>query len=140
MCDNLGREHVCMSDIGRSNRPSTATPQPTEVVAPTKVFRSLKPGEIGSDRMNPVREETAAANAQIQRSLKAWRSASGAAGKAAIPQTSGSPLPESVRSKMEPKLGGSLGNVRVHTGGESADAARGFGARAFTVGDDVHFN
>src|SRR5579859_6157656 len=111
MCDNLWREPVCMSEIGRSNRPSSATPQPTETVEPVKVFRSLKPGEIGANRMNPVNEERQAANAQIQRSLKAWRSASGAAGKAAIPQTTGAPLPEAVREKMEPKLGANLGNV-----------------------------
>jgi hypothetical protein len=41
---------------------------------------------------------------------------------------------------MEPKLGANLGSVRVHTSGESAEAAKGFGARAFTIGEDVHFN
>jgi hypothetical protein len=41
---------------------------------------------------------------------------------------------------MEPKLGADLSSVRVHTGGDSATAAKGFGARAFTVGSDVHFN
>jgi Domain of unknown function (DUF4157) len=40
----------------------------------------------------------------------------------------------------QPKLGADLSSVRVHTSGESADAAKGVGARAFTVGDDVHFN
>ena len=32
-----------------------------------------------------------------------------------------------------------LSGVRVHTGGESAEAAESLGARAFTVGSDVHF-
>src|SRR5689334_20500921 len=109
MCDNLLREFVCMSDIGRGSRPTTAPVAATEVVAPAKVFRSLKPGEIGADRMNPVREERAAANEQIQRSMKAWRSASGAAGKAGVPKTTGSPLPAPVREKMEPKFGADLG-------------------------------
>jgi len=40
---------------------------------------------------------------------------------------------------MEPQLGADLSGVKVHTGGESADAATQFGARAFTVGQDVHF-
>jgi len=40
---------------------------------------------------------------------------------------------------MEPKLGADLSDVRVHVGGESAQAAAGFGARAFTQGSDVHF-
>jgi hypothetical protein len=41
---------------------------------------------------------------------------------------------------MEPRLGADLSRVRVHTSGESAEAAKGLGARAFTVGSDVHFN
>jgi hypothetical protein len=41
------------------------------------VYRSLRAGEIGADRMNPVHEERAAANAQIQRTLKVWRSVKG---------------------------------------------------------------
>jgi hypothetical protein len=57
-----------------------------------------------------------------------------------IPNVSGSPLPPDVRAKMEPRLGGSLEGVRIHAGSESAQAAAKFGARAFTVGQDVHFN
>jgi hypothetical protein len=130
-----------MSDHARGDRPTSAPVEVPEQAEPTKVFRSLKPGEIGGDRMNPVYEERAAASAQIQRSLKAWRAANGnAAGESGVPQTQGSPLPATIRKQMEPKLGADLGGVRVHTGGQSADAAKGFGARAFTVGEDVHFN
>jgi hypothetical protein len=41
---------------------------------------------------------------------------------------------------MEPHFGADLSGVRVHTEGDSAKAASAFGARAFTVGNDVHFN
>jgi hypothetical protein len=68
------------------------------------------------------------------------RKQSGSATGGQIPKTAGSPLPADVRAKMEPKLGADLSGVRIHTGGESAKAATGFGARAFTVGSDVHFN
>src|SRR5262249_48672852 len=57
-----------------------------------------------------------------------------------IPQSSGSPLPAAVRNQMEPRLGGNLGGVRIHTASDSAVAAKDLGARAFTVGSDVHFN
>jgi hypothetical protein len=40
---------------------------------------------------------------------------------------------------MEPRLGADLSSVKLHTGGDSAQAAAGFGARAFTAGTDVHF-
>lgn len=59
--------------------------------------------------------------------------------EAAIPKGAGQPLGAGVRKKIEPKLGADLGDVRVHTGGESARAATQLGARAFTTGNDVHF-
>jgi hypothetical protein len=60
--------------------------------------------------------------------------------KPKIPEGGGTSLPGDVREKMEPRLGADLSRVRVHTGGDSQKAAGDFGARAFTVGDDVHFN
>src|SRR5262249_48932811 len=95
---------------------------------------------VGPGRFDGVNAERQEAAAQIQRSLKAWRAASGAAGKASVPQRVGSPLPSQIRQRMEPELGADLSSTRIQTGSESAEAARGFGARAFTVGEDVHFN
>lgn len=72
----------------------------------------------------------------------ATKRGSGAAatqGAAAIPQSGGAPLPGQVRAKMEPQLGADLSDVKVHSGGESEKAALKLGARAFTVGQDVHF-
>jgi hypothetical protein len=52
----------------------------------------------------------------------------------------GSPLPSDVRAKMEPQLKADLSSVKVGTSGESAAAAEQLGARAFTVGNEIHFN
>ena len=71
----------------------------------------------------------------IARSLDAR----GAGKKAAIPSGGGAPLSNDVRAKMEPRLGADLADVRVHTSGESAAAAEGLSAKAFTTGSDVHF-
>lgn len=60
-------------------------------------------------------------------------------GDATIPTGGGEPLGKDVRARMEPKLGADLSDVRVHRSGESADAAQGLNAKAFTVGHDVHF-
>jgi hypothetical protein len=60
-------------------------------------------------------------------------------GAAAIPSGGGAPLGGGVQARMEKTLGADLSGVRVHTGGESAQAAESLGARAFTVGSDVHF-
>ena len=72
----------------------------------------------------------------IARSLDARRSAPA---QPKVPQGAGAPLSAEVRGKMEPRLGGDLSDVRVHTTGESAAAAEGLSAKAFTVGNDVHF-
>src|SRR5690606_2731486 len=56
--------------------------------------------------------------------------ASGGAGRA---------LPEELRARFEGSLGVDLSPVRVHTGAESQAAARAVSARAYTVGQDIHF-
>lgn len=71
--------------------------------------------------------------------IKAKQEQGGARGAAAIPQSGGAPLPGNVRAKMEPRLGADLSSVKIHVGAESEQAAAGFGARAFTAGQDVHF-
>jgi hypothetical protein len=80
---------------------------------------------------------------QIARSLNhrlgVMRKATGAPRSASIPEGGGSPLPSKVRQQMEARLGADLSGVNVHTGGDSAAAATELGARAFTVGNDVHF-
>jgi hypothetical protein len=53
---------------------------------------------------------------------------------------SGAPLPGDVRVRMEPQLGADLSDVKVHTDARAARTADQLGARAFTVGADVHFN
>ena len=52
---------------------------------------------------------------------------------------SGGPLPGGLRSELEPALGADLGSVRVHTGAASASAADALQAKAYAVGQDIHF-
>jgi hypothetical protein len=51
----------------------------------------------------------------------------------------GQPLPAAVREPFERSLGTELSGVRVHTNSESAEAAIAVGAKAYTVGQDIHF-
>src|SRR5882672_4483891 len=53
--------------------------------------------------------------------------------------SSGSALPDTVMRKFESSLGTDLSSVRVHTGGDSASAAHAVGAKAYTMGQDIHF-
>lgn len=51
----------------------------------------------------------------------------------------GSPLPETVRTHFEPRLGRDFSGVRVHADESAAALSRELGAAAFTVGADVFF-
>jgi hypothetical protein len=51
----------------------------------------------------------------------------------------GSPLPDDVRSFMEPRFGADFSQVRVHTGSESVQMNRDLNAQAFTHKQDVYF-
>jgi len=53
--------------------------------------------------------------------------------------SSGSPLPSDLRGRFESSLGADLSSVRIHTGGESAEASKAVGAKAYTTGQDIHF-
>ena len=52
---------------------------------------------------------------------------------------SGSPLPDDVRSFMEPRFGADFSQVRVHTGGEAVQMNQDLNAQAFTHKQDVYF-
>jgi hypothetical protein len=51
----------------------------------------------------------------------------------------GAPLPAPVRAHMEPRLGASFSNVRVHTGDAAARESAALNAHAFTVGQHIFF-
>jgi hypothetical protein len=70
---------------------------------------------------------------------KAAREQRAGDGAPPIPREGGASLPGDVRERMEGQLGADLSHAKVHTGAESAKAADEYGARALTVGSDVHF-
>ncbi len=49
------------------------------------------------------------------------------------------PLPAELRARFEQSTGKDLGDVILHTGPESDEAARSVGARAYAAGQHVHF-
>ena len=51
----------------------------------------------------------------------------------------GSPLPDTVRTFMEPRFGIDFSHVRVHTGSEAMQLNREIGAKAFTHGSDIYY-
>jgi hypothetical protein len=55
------------------------------------------------------------------------------------PAEAGRELPAAQRQRFERSTGSDLSGVRVHTGGAAAAEANALDARAFTVGQDIHF-
>ncbi|NJO00823.1 MAG: DUF4157 domain-containing protein [Bacteroidia bacterium] len=52
----------------------------------------------------------------------------------------GSPMGADTQSFMSDRFGADFSEVRVHTGSESVQMNQALGAKAFTVGNDIHFN
>jgi len=55
-------------------------------------------------------------------------------------RSNGQSLPPDIRGHFERSIGMDLGQVRVHTDADSAHAARAIGAKAYAIGQDIHFS
>ncbi|MDB4965494.1 MAG: hypothetical protein JWN44_1183 [Myxococcales bacterium] len=97
-------------------------------------------GRGGVAPMQRLMDQRRSVGSDLSRRVQRKADEGAKGGEANIPQGGGSALSPQLRQRFEPKLGADLADVRVHTGGESASAAAGIKARAFTVGSDVHFN
>lgn len=73
----------------------------------------------------------------------AYRDAAPASGASAAPVpatgSAGSALPQPLQAKFGNALGADVSGIRVHTGADSAASAASVAARAYTVGQDIHF-
>lgn len=96
--------------------PATAAARPASVVSPSTLHRA-----------SPVRSP---AIALPTRSLQT----------APAPQLAGGePLPEALRLDMEQRFQANFSRVRIHRDSRAAQASRGLGAAAFTIGNQIHF-
>ncbi|MDD9717755.1 DUF4157 domain-containing protein [Dinoroseobacter sp. PD6] len=110
-------------------------PEPVSMAAPSGVPQRLTETDAEAERpgeylIQPSREgaqggEPPLRKGFLQRLLELRRG--------------GRPLPDTVRSEMEARIGEDFSDVRIHTGREASDLAAEIHARAFTVGRDVVF-
>jgi hypothetical protein len=92
---------------------------PTRASAPARVAQAAPPARDSDTASVPGR---APGLARLRASL-----------------SGGAALPPDTRRRMEAGFGGSLADVRVHTGAAAATAAGGIGAEAFASGRDIAF-
>lgn len=90
-------------------------------VANAEAARDVVEGLAGDDR--PGAQALSAAEPKVARAS----------------QSSGQALPDALRARFEQSLDTDLSGVRVHTGSDSAVASRAVKARAYTLGQDIHF-
>ena len=145
-----------MSDVGRKPAPVPAHELPEPAEEPRTVPSLDGDAERSQPLRDPmafVRHERREAASRIGRSLAAWRKAKDGGGARAgavppsltpsltpssSPASAGAPPPRAVRAAVEAETGADLSAARVHAGAGAAEAADRLGARAFTVGRDVH--
>lgn len=92
---------------------------------------NLEPIERNSSPAESLHEaQSGAQNGVMPHALEAVAAASSSVGEH---------LPPKLGGRFEQALGVDLSSVRIHTGVQSARASRVISARAFTVGQDIHF-
>jgi hypothetical protein len=107
-------------------------------------MRSYRGQSIDHDTRQSKTSESAVGKRSLTEGIvrRAARGAPSSAPEAALAQAgqdAGAPAEASVQRRVEAVTGADLSGVRVHTGRSSQEAADAVGARAYTLGQDVHF-
>jgi len=107
---------------------------------PTAQDHDLTPGKVSRSALFDAPTHPLISGLLHRKARDANGVASGAeVAVAAATSSTGVSLPDVVMRKFEASLGTDLSAVRVHTSGESAAATSAVGARAYTMGQDIHF-
>lgn len=100
---------------------------------------SSSSGGDGSAGVAPGRRSLVERTYAVQRKASGATAADPGDSLARAASSSGAPVEPGVRERFEAATGASVGDVTVHTGGESNMAADTLGARAYATGNQVHF-
>ncbi len=108
--------------------------------SPRRTDDSVEPGRLSRSALLR-KPEHSVASGLVQRAARDGNGVAEDAEEAvtAASASSGASLPESLMRKFEGALGSDLSGVRVHTGEASQKAADAVGAKAYTMGNDIHF-
>ena len=126
---------------GGASAPGRSTLTSRLSAAPQMVFRIADPETARAlgDSLSGQRVQRVAEAGAPARDGNGVAADAEAAVATAASSSSGAPLRADLRERFESSLNADLSSVRVHTGDESASANKAVGARAYTVGNDIHF-
>lgn len=91
-----------------------------------------QPTVIKTRTKNSKSDQTATERARFGHDLSQIARASAEMGE-------GRSIPQKLKRRLEKTTGKNLGGVRIHTGSESQKTAQQLNARAYTIGNDIHF-
>jgi hypothetical protein len=117
-----------VGSLRRAADPQMAAPTLSRPAHPSRANQTLRRLEQAYDRMQQLQGPGEAAVPGRAPSPPSVQSPRG-----------GKPLPEDLLPKPERRFGADFSALRVHTDQASSRSARGLGARAFTMGDDIVF-
>jgi hypothetical protein len=90
-------------------------------------------------RQTEEEEETIQPKSLLQGSANGTDAGGKLENKLSSSKGGGSPLPDEVRSFMEPRFGADFSTVRVHTDSSAVQMNKELGAQAFTHGSDIYY-
>lgn len=140
--DEYEQEAERMAAVVTADSPFERYRSPAEAAAPV-ALRAMGKGEPEEPKKKKEEDEKPPKPAAVQ------RKGSSAAEPGIVPpsveagiatmSTGGDPLSKESRTYFEPRFGYDLGNVRIHSGSDAAQAAKAIDAQAFTVGQHIFF-
>ncbi|MFJ6012040.1 DUF4157 domain-containing protein [Streptomyces sp. NPDC092952] len=140
--DHAGHDHGHDESV-----PAARTPEVREAADTGRLYRAAAAGRadvVGAGGMGVLQRSVgnSAVGAMLQRK-KAAGEEPGAEERSPVHDVvssgGGAPLDTDTRADMEARMGADFSDVRVHTDSAAHDSAKGVGAHAYTVGNNVVF-
>ncbi|MFI9627590.1 DUF4157 domain-containing protein [Streptomyces sp. NPDC052042] len=125
--------------------PASRAPEDTDAVDTSRVFRAAATGRtdvVGARGMGVLQRAVgnSAVGSMLQRrELQRQEEEERSPVHDVISSGSGRPLDAGTRADMERRMGADFSDVRVHTDSAAHESAKGVGAHAYTVGNNVVF-
>jgi hypothetical protein len=134
--DSMAAKVMTMPDSAIQQPIQRQTGEETEAVQMQPLVNSITPLVQRSSE----EEEEGKMKSGVQRASDGSSVASGSVeNRLAGSKGGGSPLPDDVRSFMEPRFGADFSNIKVHTDSNAVQMNKELGAQAFAHGSDIYY-
>ena len=134
--DSMAAKVMAMPDSAIQQPIQRQTGEDTKAVQMQPLVNSITP----LVQRQSGEEEEVQMKSEVQRASDGSSVASGKVeNQLAASKGGGSPLPEDVRSFMEPRFGADFSNIKVHTDSNAVQMTKELGAQAFAHGRDIYY-